>query len=76
MLFTLADKRIDKETENWLLWELPLSRALRYHHCALRAAGQWTVPLDEPISVKLGNQELFAAMHDDEEDLVIEEDFD
>jgi hypothetical protein len=26
------------------LWELPLDRALQYQHCALRAAGVWTVP--------------------------------
>lgn len=31
-------------TEDFLLWELPLSRALQYYHCALRASGAWTVP--------------------------------
>lgn len=37
-----------KETgwsEHYILWELPLARALAYQHCALRAAGVWTVPV-------------------------------
>lgn len=34
-------------TEHFLLWELPLSRALQYYHCALRASGAWTVPASQ-----------------------------
>lgn len=41
MLFTLA--RETHWPESFLLWELPLSRALQYHHCALRATLAWTV---------------------------------
>ena len=40
-MFTLA-----RETgwpEAFLLWKLPLPRALQYYHCALRASLAWTV---------------------------------
>ena len=39
-----------KETgwsEEFILWELPLSRALQYYHCALQAAKLWTL---EPVT--------------------------
>lgn len=29
--------------ERFIVWELPLSRALGYYHAALRAEGAWTV---------------------------------
>jgi hypothetical protein len=41
MLFTLA--RETGWSEPFILWELPLSRALQYHHCTLRASLAWTV---------------------------------
>jgi len=35
--------------ERFLLWELPLTRALQYQHAALRSEGVWTVaPSDQP----------------------------
>jgi hypothetical protein len=40
-VFTLA-----KETgwqESFILWELPLWRALAYQHCALWQSGAWTI---------------------------------
>lgn len=42
-MWVLAGRRVDRETETWLLWELPLDRALQYYHCALREADLWTV---------------------------------
>lgn len=41
MLFILA--RETGWSEHFILWELPLSRALQYHHCVLRASLTWTV---------------------------------
>jgi hypothetical protein len=34
-------------SEKHILWELPLSRALQYYHCALQAANLWTL---EPVT--------------------------
>ena len=45
-MFALLRGRIDPVAEHWILWELPLTRALQYHHAALRYAGEWTVPID------------------------------
>lgn len=42
-----------KETgwpERFILWELPLSRALGYYHASLRAAGAWTVKREPAIT--------------------------
>jgi hypothetical protein len=39
-----------KETgwsEEFILWKLPLSRALQYYHCALQSANLWTL---EPVT--------------------------
>jgi hypothetical protein len=30
--------------EDYIIWQLPLSRLLQYQHCALRANDVWTVP--------------------------------
>jgi hypothetical protein len=46
MVFTLA-----RETgwpEHYILWELPLHRALAYQHAALRSHGVWTVTPSAP----------------------------
>ena len=40
-MFTLA--RETGWSEDFLIWELPLPRALQYYHCALRSALAWTV---------------------------------
>lgn len=45
-MFALGKGRVDRDFEAWVLWELPLSRALQYYHAALRYAGEWTVPVD------------------------------
>jgi hypothetical protein len=40
-----------KETgwsEAFILWDLPLSRALGYYHAALRERGLWTVKRQAP----------------------------
>jgi hypothetical protein len=65
-----------REQEQWLLWGLPLSRALLYYHCALRNAGAWTVPpLDRRQRLREAEAALakieaenFAAMADPETD--------
>ena len=45
-MFALGRGRVDRDFEEWVLWELPLTRALQYYHAALRYAGEWTVPID------------------------------
>lgn len=45
-MFALGRGRVDRDFEAWVLWELPLTRALQYYHAALRYAGEWTVPVD------------------------------
>jgi len=40
-VFTLAEKT--GWPEAFILWELPLWRALAYQHCALWQSGAWTV---------------------------------
>ena len=50
-MFTLA-----RETgwpEHFILWELPLWRALAYQHCALWQAGAWTVAPSPPPETQL-----------------------
>jgi len=41
LLFTLA--RETGWSEHFILWELPLPRAMQYYHAALRASLAWTV---------------------------------
>ena len=40
------------------MWELPLIRALSYHHCVLAANDEWTVPLGgkADLAVKMNDQ--------------------
>ena len=45
------------------MWELPLVRALSYHHCVLAANDEWTVPIG-------GKAELAAKMDDKYQSLV------
>tara|TARA_R110000787_G_scaffold61267_4_gene138855 strand:+ start:1515 stop:1763 length:249 start_codon:yes stop_codon:yes gene_type:complete len=52
-VFTLAKGRITKEIEEWVLWELPFSRALIYRHCSLRSNGEWTVPAEKPLEMQV-----------------------
>ena len=66
-MFTLA-----RETcwpEAFLLWKLPLPRALQYYHCALRASLAWTVAPGPAATEQLRRLETLAAglMADDEE---------
>lgn len=76
-VYTLAKGRVTREIEEWVLWELPLSRALAYQHCCLRGNGQWTVPVDNSFSDKVEELVKKPATHLDEFALeVIEEDFD
>jgi hypothetical protein len=36
--------------EHYLLWELPLARALQYWHSWLYSNGVWTVPRGKPVA--------------------------
>ncbi len=38
-------------SENFIVWKLPMARALQYYHCALQAANLWTLepPTEESI---------------------------
>ena len=51
MVFTLA--RETSWPEHFILWELPLARALAYQHAALRAHGVWTVKPNPPAETDL-----------------------
>ena len=65
-MFTLA-----RETgwpEAFILWELPLPRALQYYHCALRASLAWTVPPSEPMIDELKRLEILAKLSVDEDE--------
>lgn len=68
LVFTLA-----RETgwpEHFLLWELPLARALQYYHCALRSVLAWTVKPGPPAQAQIARLEQWAAQltADDSED--------
>jgi len=66
-VFTLA-----RETgwpEAFVVWELPLPRALQYYHCALRSSLAWTIAPAEPALEQLHRLEsLAASMNVDAED--------
>jgi hypothetical protein len=65
-VFTLA-----RETgwpEAFILWDLPLPRALQYYHCALRASLAWTVPPSEPVLDQLKRLEALAKLSIDEDE--------
>ena len=65
-MFTLA-----RETgwpEAFILWDLPLPRALQYYHCALRASLAWTVPPSEPVLDQLKRLEALAKLSIDEDE--------
>lgn len=50
-VLTLAEKT--GWSEDFILNELNLSRALQYRHCILRQAGYWTVPASEDAAAQL-----------------------
>lgn len=65
MVFALA--RETGWTEHFILWELPLHRALAYQHAALRAHGVWTVSPSAPVEHDLSA--LLTSLHSiDDED--------
>lgn len=80
MVYTLAKGRVTEEFERWVLWHLPLSRALIYHHCALRASGRWTVKSNAKLDDKLlrtsGAVQTAMAQAEAEEVYEEEDDFD
>ena len=48
-MFTIA-----KDTgwsEDFIIWQLPMARALQYYHCSLQAANLWTLepPTEETM---------------------------
>ena len=58
-MFTLA--RETGWSEGFLIWELPLPRALQYYHCALRSALAWTVEPGPAATEQLRRLETLAA---------------
>jgi hypothetical protein len=63
LTFTLA-----KETgwsEQFILWELPMSRALQYYHAALWTNGAWTIAPRESAAAEL--ERLFSAFDNPED---------
>ncbi|MBE2180218.1 MAG: hypothetical protein IAE97_07075 [Chthoniobacterales bacterium] len=50
-MFTLAEKT--GWSEEFILWELPLWRALAYQHCAMWEAGAWTIKPAPPPEQQL-----------------------
>jgi hypothetical protein len=65
MVLTLADKT--GWPERFIIWELPLARALEYYHAALWAAGVWTVRNERSPAEELAR--LAAACVDDDDEL-------
>ena len=56
MVFTLA--RETKWPRDFILWQLHISEVFQYRHCALRAAGKWTVKPALPVKDQF--EQLFA----------------
>jgi hypothetical protein len=55
-------------SRNYILWELALSEALQYNHCALRAMNCWTVkPMPDAEDQVARLEEFVAANAEDEE---------
>lgn len=69
LVFTLA--RETGWSEHFILWRLPLARALQYYHCALRSVLAWTVKPGPPLASQMARLEQWAAAltsdDDDEE---------
>lgn len=51
-VWTLNGGRVDAEDEFYILWGLPLVRAVQYYHCKLRDSRRWTVPQGMPASAQ------------------------
>jgi len=65
MVLALADKT--GWSERFLIWELPLARALEYYHAALWANGAWTVRHERTAAQELAR--LAAYVDDEDEDV-------
>lgn len=65
MVFTLA--RETGWSEHYILWELPLHRALAYQHAALRSHGVWTVTPSAPTEHDLAAILTQLPTYDDED---------
>lgn len=66
MVYTLA--RETGWTEHFILWELPLHRALAYQHAALRAHGVWTIQPAPPAETSLAAILTLLPTNDEDED--------
>lgn len=64
MVLTLADKT--GWPERFIIWELPIVRALEYYHAALWANGAWTVRHERTAAEQLAML-LKIDVEDDEE---------
>jgi len=67
MVFSLA-----KDTgwsESFILWELPLVRALEYQHAILWGNGAWTVPAEERLEDQIALLQKLTANDVDDDSL-------
>ena len=39
-------------SEDFIIWRLPMARALQYYHCALQAANLWTLEPSTEASIQ------------------------
>ena len=39
-------------SEDFIIWRLPMARALQYYHCALQAANLWTLEPPTEASIQ------------------------
>lgn len=77
LVYTLAKGNITRESEEFILWELPLGRALAYQHCAFRANALWTVPVERNLEESIMDSSKHIARHleQDESEEMIGDDF-
>lgn len=67
MVFALAHNTAWSEEQ--ILWEVPLSRALQYWHAWLYSQGVWTVPKAPPADEMIDKLSAYIAEIDEEEDV-------
>lgn len=67
MVFALAQNT--GWPEDYILWTVPLSRALQYWHAWLYSNGVWTVPPGPPVDKTLARLEEHLRMIDDSDEV-------
>ena len=49
-MYTIAKDTV--WSEDFIIWRLPMARALQYYHCALQAANLWTLEPPTEASIQ------------------------